>query len=85
MPRYYFHLRVGRTTILDHNGLELPGVAHACKEAAHRYRQYAQCVALDPSEGAIILDDESQTVIELSFNDREGSDSTPAEGYTKPV
>ena len=76
MRRYHFHLRVGGATILDHNGLELGDLEEACKEATHRYWLYAQRVPLKLS--AIILDDETQTMMELTFNDGEGSNSSPA-------
>ena len=85
MPRYYFHLRVGRATILDHSGLELGDLEDACKEATHRYWQYAQRMLFKASEGAIILDDETQTIMELAFTDGQGCSIPPKLSPARPI
>ncbi len=36
MPRYYFHAQRGHVIVLDHEGIELAGVAEAANEAARR-------------------------------------------------
>ena len=36
MPRYYFHVRRGQITVLDHAGMELVDTADAKVEAAKR-------------------------------------------------
>jgi uncharacterized protein YjbI with pentapeptide repeats len=39
MPRYYFHVRRGQITILDHEGIELGDTVDAEVEAAQRAQQ----------------------------------------------
>jgi len=39
MPRYYFHVRRGQITILDHEGIELADTVDAEVEAAERAQQ----------------------------------------------
>ena len=39
MPRYYFHVRRGQMTVLDHEGIELAGTVDAEVEAAQRAQQ----------------------------------------------
>jgi hypothetical protein len=39
MSRYYFHVRRGQITILDHEGIELAGTVDAEVEAAQRAQQ----------------------------------------------
>jgi hypothetical protein len=36
MPRYYFHVRRGQSTILDHAGIVLADTAHAEADAAYK-------------------------------------------------
>jgi hypothetical protein len=36
MPRYYFHVRRGQITVLDHDGIELADTATAGVEGARR-------------------------------------------------
>ena len=76
MPRYYFHVRRGQITILDHEGIELAGGADAEAEAAGRAQQLANGEAMtgasmngaSASRGRIIVaDDNWQTVFELPF------------------
>jgi uncharacterized protein YjcR len=42
VPRYYFHVRDGRATVLDHVGLNLADNHEASKEAARRGRKIAK-------------------------------------------
>ena len=76
MPRYYFHVRRGQITILDHEGIELAGCADAEAEAAERAQQLANGEAMNGASmnGAsagrgriIVADDNWQTVFELPF------------------
>jgi len=39
MPRYYFHVRRGQITILDHEGIEFADTVDAEVEAAERAQQ----------------------------------------------
>ena len=39
MPRYYFHVRRGQMTVLDHEGIELGDAVDAEMEAAQRAQQ----------------------------------------------
>ena len=41
MPRYFFHIKRGRMTTLDHEGVELADIAAAAKEAARLGREIA--------------------------------------------
>jgi hypothetical protein len=47
MPRYYFHMRRGQITILDHEGIELADGADAEAEAAERAQQLANGEAMN--------------------------------------
>ena len=69
MPRYFFHVRRGRLTILDRVGVELADVGAAAREAARRGRG-AACDAqkgAPPDAGMIIIEDEWRTILELPF------------------
>jgi hypothetical protein len=70
MPRYYFHVRRDRVTILDHGGIELADSLEAAKEAVRRALQIEADAAMKDfsrSSGAIIVDDEFSTVLEVPF------------------
>jgi hypothetical protein len=81
MPRYYFHVRSGQITILDHEGIELADSADAEAEAAERAQQLANGEAMNgaSTNGAsmneasasrrwiIVADDNWQTLFELPF------------------
>jgi hypothetical protein len=71
MPRYYFHVRRGQITILDHEGIELADTVDAEVEAADRAQQIVNGASLNgasASRGRIIVaDDNWQTVFELPF------------------
>jgi len=65
MARYYFHVRRGRVSILDHEGVELADLVEAAKEAARRALE----VQMEFPHGAIVVDDDHCTVLELPFED----------------
>ncbi len=68
MPRYYFHVRCGRVTILDWGGIELADSLEAAKEAVRRALQIEADAAMKDfsrSHGAIIVND--STVLEVPF------------------
>jgi hypothetical protein len=58
MPRYYFHIRRGRATVLDHHGLDLHDLREAAKEAARR----GEAVSAD---AIVIADEEFSPVFEV--------------------
>jgi hypothetical protein len=47
MPRYYFHVRRGQITILDHEGIELADTLDAEEEAAQRAQGCANGEAMN--------------------------------------
>ena len=77
MPRYYFHVRRGQITILDHEGIEFAGGADAEAEAAERAQQLANGEAMNGASlneasasraGRIIVaDDNWDTLFEFPF------------------
>jgi|RhiMethySRZTD1v2_1073278.scaffolds.fasta_scaffold1394982_1 hypothetical protein len=67
MPRYYFHVKRGQVTVLDHEGAELLDLAEAEKEALRRAQEI---VARDGPmiKGSIIVaDDNWRTLYEVPF------------------
>jgi hypothetical protein len=67
MPRYYFHIKRGQVTILDHEGIDLFDLAAAEKEALRRGREI---VTRDgPSNGGtiVVADHNWQRLFELPF------------------
>ena len=76
MPRYYFHLQRGRMTIVDRTGVDLVDLADAIKEGARRALEIEARETLGQgprSRGAIIVEDESATVLAVPFG---GSSTT---------
>jgi len=70
MPRYFFHVKRGQVTILDHEGIELADIEEATKEASKRGREITADQALKgipPSGGMIIIDEGWRTVLEIPF------------------
>lgn len=66
MPRYYFHVRRGQATVLDHRGVELVDPVEAAKEGMRRALQMEDGEASEhQSSRAIIVDDEFSTVLEV--------------------
>ena len=47
MPRYYFHVRRGQITVLDHAGIELAESADAEVTSAQRAQQLANGEAIE--------------------------------------
>jgi hypothetical protein len=54
MPHYYFHVRRGQITVLDHEGIELADTADAKVEAAQRAERLTGGEAINgaPMNGA---------------------------------
>jgi hypothetical protein len=70
MSRYYFHVKRGQVTILDHEGIELADGADAEVEAAQRAKRLVKGASFDPSASAgriIVADDNWHTLFELPF------------------
>ena len=81
MPHYYFHVRRGQITVLDHDGIELDDTTDAEVKAAERARQIVNGEslngesldgkALDAKSASrrriIVADDNWETVFELPF------------------
>jgi predicted homoserine dehydrogenase-like protein len=76
MPRYYFHVRRGQTTILDHEGIELADAVDVDVEAAKRAQQSVNGEILErrvslnaksTSQGRIIVTDDWETLFEFPF------------------
>jgi hypothetical protein len=76
MPHYYFHVRRGQITILDHEGIELADTADADVEAAQRAQRLVNGEAMDRAsmDGAsasrrriIVADDNWETLFEFPF------------------
>jgi len=70
MPRYFFHLKRGQGTILDHHGSELADAEQALHEATPRAQVIAGRQASNGSPsagGSIIVDEEFRTVFEFRF------------------
>ena len=68
VPRYYFHIRRGRATVLDHNGIDLADDQEAAREAARRGREIAKSDTLNgnpPTSVAIVVANEWSTVVEV--------------------
>ena len=65
MPRYYFHVKRGQLTVLDHNGAELADLAEAEKEAVRRAREIV--TREGPTKGCVIVADDWRTVWEVPF------------------
>jgi hypothetical protein len=58
VPRYYFHIRRGRATVLDHHGVNLADDQEAAREAVRRGREIAMADALNgnpPTSLAIVV------------------------------
>ena len=71
MPRYFFHVKRGQVTVLDQDGIELPSLEDAAKEAMRRGQELALKASLQDTIGArrmiIIADSEWRTMIEVPF------------------
>jgi predicted cupin superfamily sugar epimerase len=76
MPHYYFHVRRGQITILDHEGIELADTVGAEVEAEQRAQQVMDGEAMNGASmneasasrgGIIVADDTWQTLFEFPF------------------
>ena len=77
MRRYYFHVRRGQLTVLDHEGIELADRAGAEAEAAERAQQLANGGAMNGASmnevsasrarGIIVADDNWKRLFEFPF------------------
>jgi Domain of unknown function (DUF6894) len=71
IPHYYFHVRRGQITVLDHEGIVLADTAHAKAEAAQRAQQVVNGEAMNGASarrgGIIVADDNWETLFELPF------------------
>ena len=52
MPHFYFHVRRGQITILDHEGIELADTVDAELEAAQRARQVVNGEAMNEASSS---------------------------------
>jgi hypothetical protein len=76
MPHYYFHLRRGQITILDHEGIELADTVDAEGEASERAQQIVDGASLNGASlngeyasrrRIIVADDNWDTLFEFPF------------------
>ena len=71
MPRYFFHVRRGQVTVLDQDGIELPSLEDAAREALRRAHELASRTPTQDTSGKrrmiIIADSEWRTMIEVPF------------------
>ena len=72
MPRYYFHVRRGQSTVIDQEGMELASEIEAALEAARRGRAIMASDALkgiSTGGGLIIVDDEwANSVVDIPLD-----------------
>ena len=71
MARYYFHVRRGQLTVLDHGGIEFADVGGAEAEGAQRAQVHVNGEAMNGAstgQGRIIVaDDNWETLFEFPF------------------
>jgi len=71
MPRYFFHVKRGQVTVLDQDGIELPSLEDAAREALRRAQELASRAPAQDTTGKqrmiIIADSEWRTMIEVPF------------------
>jgi hypothetical protein len=76
MPHYYFHVRRGQITLLDHEGIVLPDAERAKVEATQRAQQVVDGEAMNGASmneasasrrWIVVADDNWQTLFELPF------------------
>jgi len=71
MPRYYFHVRRGQMTVLDHGGIELADPAAAGVEGAQRALVLVNAVPLSEASASrrriVVADDNWDTLFEFPF------------------
>jgi hypothetical protein len=77
MPHYYFHVRRGQITLLDHEGIALADTPNAKVEAEQRAQQIVNGEAMNGasmsetstsrSRAIIVADDNWNTLFEFPF------------------
>ena len=71
MPRYFFHVKRGQVIVLDQDGIALPSLEDAAKEAMRRGQELAAKASLQETSARsrmiIIADSEWRTMIEVPF------------------
>jgi len=72
MGRFFFHLRQGGRLIVDEEGLELPSLDRAKREALVGAKEVlAEAIKLGrprvPEEAIVVADEEGRTLYELTF------------------
>ncbi len=67
MPRYYFHVKRGQLTVLDHEGVELLDLAEAEQEALRRGREIVARDGPKDRVSMIVADDNWRTLYEVAF------------------
>ena len=71
MPLYYFHVRRGQITVLDHGGIELADTTAAKVEGAQRAQGLVNGEALEGSSAArrsiVVADNYWDTLFEFPF------------------
>jgi uncharacterized protein DUF6894 len=71
MPHYYFHVRRGQITVLDHEGIELADTVDAEGEAAQRAQELVNGEALNGEYASrrriIVADHNWETLFEFPF------------------
>ena len=67
MPRYYFHVKRGQLTVLDHEGVELLDLADAEEEALRRGQEIVARGGPKDRGSIIVADDNWRTLYEVAF------------------
>ena len=70
MPRYFLHIRRGQMTVVDQEGVELPDIAAAEREATRRAEEIVsreKLKVVPDGTGVIIISDNSHTIMEVPF------------------
>jgi hypothetical protein len=67
MPRYYFHVKRGQMTVLDHEGAELGNLEEAKREAVRRGQAIVARDGPTHRGSIIIADDNWRTLYEVPF------------------
>lgn len=67
MPRYYFHVKRGQLTVLDHEGVELLDLAEAEQEALRRGQEIVARDGPKDRSSIIVADDNWRTLYEVAF------------------
>ena len=67
MPRYFFHVKRGRVTVLDHQGVELAHIEDAELEAMRRAKKILSTEPDASGHRAIVIADDWRPVMEVPF------------------